>query len=230
MRSSDLRPMYRSMVKAMDTEIGRLRDSLDGIGALDNTDVIFTSDNGTPAAAAGPPNYVSPGCPRSKGTPYEGGVNVPLIISGPSVTASGSIDALVHLVDLYPTIADLCTIPPASLPSDIDGLTLAPLLSGATTTPRFLFTDTGIVELPQFSVDTERPILGGLQPGFSAVRDDRYKLIRYEGVPQGACLPTEGASLEIFFDLLTSPNENVSSPRQGPRYTALADYLTMMRQ
>ena len=61
----------------MDAELGRL---LTGIGAaLTNTTVFFVADNGTPKEVTEPPFFPS----HAKGTVFEGGVNVPLIVSGP---------------------------------------------------------------------------------------------------------------------------------------------------
>ncbi len=102
----DPRPYYRAMCEAMDTEIGRLRTSLGDV--WDRTTVIFLGDNGTPGglvAAAPVANN------KAKGTMYRGGVNVPLIVSGPRVSQPGSqSDALVHTVDLFATIADLANV------------------------------------------------------------------------------------------------------------------------
>ena len=101
---------FRAMVEALDTEIGRLRDNL-GPEIWDNTTVILVGDNGTPKtvvrdAENAIPGLMDPYLPcasgpsfplpclgdipsttiRFKGTPYVTGTNVPLIVSGPSVS------------------------------------------------------------------------------------------------------------------------------------------------
>lgn len=129
--SSDLE-LYEAMVEAADTEIGRL---LDGIpeDVRARTTIIYLSDNGTPMHGVEPPLTPS----RCKGTVYEGGVRVPLIVAGPRVTAPGSVsDALVHVVDLLPTVAEVAGIDPALAlveegehegePVVLDGLSLLP--------------------------------------------------------------------------------------------------------
>jgi arylsulfatase A-like enzyme len=108
------RPFYEAMVQAVDTEIGRL---FAGIGAeeLANTTVIFLGDNGTPPSVTLPPFDDE----RAKGTLYTGGVNVPLIVSGPQVTQLGSeSDALLHVADLYATIAEISGVDLTLLPND----------------------------------------------------------------------------------------------------------------
>ncbi len=93
-----------AMVEALDTEIGRL---LAGLPAPETTTVILAGDNGTERWMIAEPWDNS----RRKTTLYEGGVKVPLIIAGPDVAQPGSeVDALVHFVDLFPTVAELAGV------------------------------------------------------------------------------------------------------------------------
>lgn len=95
-------PYYMAALEAMDTEIGRLLSSMSQ-EEKDNTVIIFVGDNGTP-------NQVRQTYPnrRVKGTVYQGGVNVPMIISGANVSrAMETEDALIATVDLFATIADI---------------------------------------------------------------------------------------------------------------------------
>jgi arylsulfatase B len=92
----------KAMTEAMDTEIGRLLASMDP-ATLANTYVIFVGDNGTNGEAITPPWDPAKG----KGTVFEGGINVPLIITGPTVLPGAESPALLHVVDLFATIAEL---------------------------------------------------------------------------------------------------------------------------
>ena len=93
------------MIEAMDTEIGRLIESI-GSNVLNNTTIIFVGDNGTPNQVA---QQYNPR--RVKGTLYNGGINVPMIVSGNKVTRSNdSDDSLINTTDLYSTVAELCGI------------------------------------------------------------------------------------------------------------------------
>ncbi len=95
-------PYYMAMIEAMDTEIGRLLSSMSQ-EEKDDTIIIFIGDNGTP-------NQVVQGyrSRRAKGTVYQGGVNVPMIVSGKNVARSNQTDdSLLNTVDLFATIADI---------------------------------------------------------------------------------------------------------------------------
>ena len=98
-------PYYFSMIEAMDTEIGRLLQSI-GTAVANNTTIIFVGDNGTPNQVA---QQYSPR--RVKGTLYKGGINVPMVVSGNKVTRlNDNDDSLINTTDLYSTIAELCGI------------------------------------------------------------------------------------------------------------------------
>jgi len=100
-------PYYMSAVEAMDSELGRLLGSLSADERA-NTIVIFIGDNGTPNQVAQFP-YSSM---RAKGSIYQGGVNVPMIVSGIGVNRIGvKEDALTHTTDLFATIATLAGAP-----------------------------------------------------------------------------------------------------------------------
>ena len=101
---------FNAMVEAMDTEIERLLDSLDP-AVRDNTYVIFMGDNGTYDPVVGAPFRRG----RAKGTIYEGGVNVPLIVSGPGVPRGSVSEALVNSTDLFATILEMAGVNPEAL-------------------------------------------------------------------------------------------------------------------
>jgi len=119
---------YRAAVQAMDTEIGRLMQSI-APEVRENTTVIFLADNGSVTDAVLPPGIPN----HSKGTLFEGGVRVPFVISGAGVAYPGSrCYALVQGVDVFSTTLDVLGIDPqvatpATGPSD--GLSLLPYLA-----------------------------------------------------------------------------------------------------
>ncbi|MGI9257202.1 MAG: sulfatase-like hydrolase/transferase, partial [Gammaproteobacteria bacterium] len=99
---SDPLTYYLTAIEAMDSEISRLLSSF-STQTRDSTIVIYIGDNGTPGQVG--QTY---GMGRTKGSIYQGGVNVPLIISGAGVSRQGEReDALVQSVDLYATIANV---------------------------------------------------------------------------------------------------------------------------
>ena len=112
---------YNKSLEAMDTEIGRLLESVD----LTKTNVFIIGDNGTPGNIAQTPFTQG----RAKGTLYEGGLRVPFIALGPDVRSRGTRDDLVQCTDLFATILDLADVP---LPdTDIDARSLLPALNGS---------------------------------------------------------------------------------------------------
>jgi arylsulfatase B len=93
---------FKASLQALDTEIGRLLDSLKSINKLDSTDIIFIGDNGNSTRTAQNGNT-----DKAKGTIYQYGVNVPLIISGPSVINKKRVSgAIVNSADLFATIIE----------------------------------------------------------------------------------------------------------------------------
>ena len=100
---------YAAMHETLDENIGRLLQKLEDEGIEDNTVVILTSDNGGFINKYQEQVVTSNTPLRSgKGSLYEGGIRVPLIIYFPGVTQEGSqSDQSVHTADFYPTILEL---------------------------------------------------------------------------------------------------------------------------
>ena len=96
-------PYYFAAIESMDSEIGRLLESLDK-ETRDNTIIIFMGDNGTPRQVIQQPYSGR----QAKGTLYQGGINIPFFISGPGVSRKGEYESsLVNTTDLFSTIASL---------------------------------------------------------------------------------------------------------------------------
>jgi arylsulfatase A-like enzyme len=167
--------LARAMVEAMDAEIGRLLAALDVVDP--SAYVFFFADNGTAPIATLPPFAPQHG----KGTVYEGGVNVPLLVTGPGV-ARGECAALVSVVDLFATIAELAGVHSTAE----DSVSMVPCFADPARSLRA-------------SVYTETFAPNGGAPPYPthrrAVRDVRYKLIRITSVG------------DEFYDLLADPFE-----------------------
>ncbi|MDC0177021.1 sulfatase-like hydrolase/transferase [Polaribacter sp.] len=102
---TDTRTTYLSMIENMDYEINRLLESMDD-ETIENTVIIFIGDNGTPGAAN---NYWPRG--HAKSSMYEGGIRVPMIITGKSVERVNEVEAsLVQAADLHATILELAGV------------------------------------------------------------------------------------------------------------------------
>jgi arylsulfatase A-like enzyme len=156
---------YAAMIDSLDQSVGRIRETLSELGVADNTIIIFTSDNGgrVPTTSNAPLRV-------GKGSAYEGGVRVPLIIYWPKVTKPGSeSDVPTITMDLFPTILQMTDqkLDPNAV---CDGISLLPLLEQEGTLPaRPLFW-----HYPHYQHYQQ----GGATP-YSAVRDGDYRLIEY---------------------------------------------------
>ena len=121
-RQSD--PTYAAMVQHLDSNIGRLLDTLRCEGIADDTLVVFTSDNGGLATAEGSPTCNRP-LREGKGWMQEGGNRVPFLVRWPGVTDDGA-DRIVRepvvAPDVYPTALDAAGIEPPDQPVDGESL------------------------------------------------------------------------------------------------------------
>lgn len=174
---------YKAMVEAMDTEIGRLIDALDSSAIADSTYVFFIADNGTAERAATPPMDPQ----RLKGTCYEGGVRVPLIVRGPGVV-TGECPGLVHIADIGATVLELAGRPLEHLPQGT--VSMAPYFAGQQASLRDLI----YVEMFRFNGDD--PVLRATR----AIRGPRFKLIDF-------IFPKDPTKPEEMYDLWLDPTE-----------------------
>ena len=115
---------YATMIESADAALGSVLNKLEALGVDDNTIVIFTSDNGGLSAHArgGKPHTHNAPLRSGKGSAYEGGIRVPLIVQGLDKKPSVS-DSMVITHDLFPTILGYAQ---AALPRGyiIDGVPL----------------------------------------------------------------------------------------------------------
>ncbi|MEM7102785.1 MAG: sulfatase-like hydrolase/transferase [Bacteroidota bacterium] len=114
-------PYYFSMIEALDKEIGRLLDNIP-VTEKENTIIIFMGDNGSPNQVV--QTY---GKRKAKGSIYQGGINVPLIITGAKVDRVNEVEnALINSTDIFATIAELAGTGVSEIH---DSKSLVPLLS-----------------------------------------------------------------------------------------------------
>ncbi len=127
-------PYYFAAIEAMDTEIGRLLDSLDP-SSFENTIVVFIGDNGTPSEVAQSPYQRG----QVKGSLNQGGINIPFMISGPGVGRMGEREnALLNTTDLFSTLAALAGV---NVDQINDSTSFIPLLNESASTRQFQFSE-----------------------------------------------------------------------------------------
>ena len=112
-----LRHGYYAATSYLVAQVGRVLDEVEALGLRENTIVVFWSDHGF---------HLGEHDLWCKTSNFELDARVPLIISVPhQKTAGQRSDALVELLDVYPTLADLCGLP---APSNLEGKSLKPVL------------------------------------------------------------------------------------------------------
>jgi arylsulfatase A-like enzyme len=174
--SSQFSPDYAAMIESLDSSVGRIVETLHRRGLQDNTLIIFASDNG------GEPLTDNSPLREGKSYLYEGGIRVPLIVRWPGKVAEGSSsDVPTISEDLYPTIVEI--VGGISVSQELDGTSLVPALTGASTQSRALHW-----YYPHYS-RADRP--------GAAIRDGDFKLIENY----------DPAGLELF-NLSEDPSES----------------------
>ena len=159
---------YEKMVARVDHNVGRIYDKLRTLGLLDNTLLLFTTDNGTPRSIVselgGETIY------GGKAMTTDGGTRVPLVAHVPGQSEGRIVDDLVDIVDILPTVAEAAGI---ELPSDqtFDGVSFWEQLQGNEGTSReWIYT----YYWPQpYKRNHDRPVY---HPEISYARDKVYKL------------------------------------------------------
>jgi hypothetical protein len=150
---------FIAMIEAMDFEIGRLLDNIDP-AVRANTTIIFVGDNGTP-------NQVLQNYPtgQSKGSIYQGGVHVPMFVSGAKVTRQSEWDeSLINVTDIYSTVLELAG-------TDLDG----GIYNSFSFLPQ-LQSDSPEERKYNFTInESDNPARSGY-----TIRNDRYKLLKFE--------------------------------------------------
>ncbi|MCU0913484.1 MAG: sulfatase [Planctomycetes bacterium] len=195
-------PVYAAMVKSLDESVGRVLDHLKQRGLDGNTIVVFASDNGGYIGTdrkLGQAVPVTNNAPlrSGKGSLYEGGIRVPLLVRWPQVTPAGAAcDVPITLMDLSVTLRGAGA--PASLPAaGVDGLDLSLLLKDPASQ---LQREALYFHYPHY-YETTTPV--------SAARAGDWKLLEY----------LEDNRLELF-DLRNDPAERTDLAKESPEKAA----------
>jgi arylsulfatase A-like enzyme len=139
---------YLASTSFVDAQVGRLTAALDEAGIADNTIVVLWGDHGWHLGEKGI---------TGKNTLWERSTRVPLIFAGPGIAPGGRCNQPAELLDLYPTLVDLCGLPPRT---DLEGISLVPQLKDA-------------------AMPRERPAITTHNQGNHSVRSVSWRYIRY---------------------------------------------------
>ena len=181
---------YYAASSFMDEELGKVVAALDRLGLRENTVISFFGDHGFHLGEKGM---------WSKQTLFEPGAQVPMIVAAPGNVAGKGCGRTVELIDLYPTLTDLCGLPQ---PKGIQGKSLRPLLqnpAAAWAKPAYTYQQRGSVS------------------GVS-VRTERYRYTEWDG----------GKSLVELYDYTTDPLEEKNLAGQAKMSGVVADLKKLL--
>ncbi len=225
-KSLQRNPVYAGMLETLDEAVGRIIAALDQAGVLENTVIVFASDNGPyfipnatymPAEFAKVPVTSAQPLRAGKGTIYEAGTRVPLIVIWPGKVKAGTeTDALMQSTDFFPTFADLLGW---KLPAGVrfDGVSLRPVLEGTGAVTREIF-----CHFPHPEAHSEYEMMPAITPATpaSSVRQGDWKLIRFY------CDNADQTDRYELYNLLNDPGERHDlSAAQPARVQQLAGRL-----
>ena len=163
-------PHMAAMVESMDENVGRVLARIEDLGLRDRTIVVFTSDNGgfIGRCKLNPDLQVTSNAPlrSGKGSCYEGGIRVPMMIRGPNTMANYECSEMVYTCDLYPTLLALAGVSDR-IEQRLDGIDLSLLLTNRNAS---LERDTLYFHYPHY-YSTTTPV--------SAIREGDWKLLEY---------------------------------------------------
>ena len=223
------------MIEVLDENIGRLTKRISELGLDDNTLIMFLVDDGcSPGFDLSYSNRrmnkeeiaerVRGWAKELRGTKaniYEGGIKSPCYVRwNGRITAGKQIDAISGVIDILPTLADVCGF---KIPNDnphIDGQSLAPLLFSETCTAfdnRFYFDNTNLYQIPMEKLNMNEPEVREM-----SVRHKNFKLIRLNRTLYG-----DSTITYELYDLKTDEKESQNVVEQYPEIaTLLKDTLS----
>ncbi|GMH35048.1 hypothetical protein BSKO_02916 [Bryopsis sp. KO-2023] len=121
---------YQAMVEFLDTQVGRILDSVDDLGLAENTVVMFLSDNGPTKRKISDKDWDAQNpteLPGQKGEVNENGIRVPMFVRQTGEFKPAVVgDAIVSLLDIVPTMMDIAGLPTKGM--DLDGMSFLELL------------------------------------------------------------------------------------------------------
>lgn len=195
---------YLAGISYLDAQVGRLLDELDRLKLSDRTIIVFWSDHGFHLGEHGL------WCKTSN---FELDARVPLIIAPPECPAAGSTtDAFAELIDLYPTLVDLCGLP---APSGLEGLSLTPVLRD----PDASVKPAAWTQHPRPAYYREQPEVMGV-----SVRTDRFRYTEWRHFASGQTIATE------LYDHRTDPAENRNIIASPPDMAAFDQARSLLYQ
>ena len=193
----EIRHGYLAAITYMDAQVGRVLTELKSLGLDENTIVVFWSDHGY---------HLGEQTLWAKTSNFELDAGVPLIISTPGMKKPGTkTEALAELLDLYPTLAEVCSLP---APAGVEGTSLVPVLDD----PGASVKDAAATQHPRPAYFKGQPDVMG-----RSVRTARYRYTEWRKFKTGKLVAAE------LYDHQVDPLETVNVVTDKAKTEAVAD-------
>jgi iduronate 2-sulfatase len=179
---------HLAAISYLDTQVGRVLDELDSLGLRDNTVIVFWSDHGLHIGEHGLMN---------KTTLFELDAHVPMLIATPDHKPGQRSSALVELLDIYPTLTDLCQL---RAPHRLEGVSLVTLLDDPTRAVR----SAALTQSPRPNYPRGKPpkIMG------YSIRSQQFRYTEWRDFETGELMDVE------LYDHQKDPGETVNVAAQ----------------
>ncbi len=195
---------YLAGISFLDAQVGRLLDELDRQKLTDSTVVVFWSDHGF---------HLGEHSLWCKTSNFELDARVPLIIAPPDCSSAGAkTDSFAELLDLYPTLAELCDLPK---PAGTEGTSLVPVVRDPETSVK----PAAWTQHPRPAYVKDKPEVMGV-----SVRTDRYRYTEWRDFSTGDVVAAE------LYDHDSDPDENHNVVASPPDAAAFVTAKRLLNQ
>ncbi len=200
----EIRHGYLANVSYLDAQIGKVLDELDRIGLSDNTIIVFTSDHGY---------HLGEKTLWAKTSNFELDARVPLMIARPNHrSAVNTTESLAELLDLYPTLVELCGLPKVV---GLEGVSLTPVLDS----PRKSVRAAALTQHPRPAYYQGAPQTMGY-----SIRTDRFRYTEWRDWKSGETVVRE------LYDHRADPDETHNVVTESNRARDVAKCVEQLRQ
>jgi len=202
----EMRHGYLANISYMDAQIGRVLNALDRLKLTDSSVIVFWSDHGY---------HLGEQSLYAKTSNFELDARVPMIIATPQMkTAGQKTEALAELMDLYPTLAEVCALPK---PNGTDGVSLAPVLADPAASVR----EAALTQHPRPAYYNSEPDKTPKHMGYT-VRSATHRYTEWRDWKTGQTTDRE------LYDHTTDPDETRNLAGHGEQKAVVAQHAALL--
>jgi iduronate 2-sulfatase len=202
----EIRHGYLANISYMDAQIGRVLDELDRLKLTDKTVIVFWSDHGY---------HLGEHSLFAKTSNFELDARVPLIVATPKMATAGrTTNALAELMDIYPTLTDLCGLPSQA---DVEGVSLVPVLKQPETTVR----TAALTQHPRPAYFDREATKSPTHMGYS-IRTETYRYTEWRDWKTG-----ETFAIELY-DHAADPDETVNLANESKSKSIVEQHAVLL--